>query len=330
MTMCLPVLAEWTILPGWLIGSDGDLYVTAAFSAQIFRFGAQQEGVFSVTLSPPSNLPVTVDYNTAENTALAGSDYTSSSGTVTFAPGVTTRTIRVPTIDDAVEESTENFFVDLSAATGALIQDNQGEVTIVDDDAGRLPGDANLDGRVDATDLTQVGLNWQRSDGVGWAGGDFTADGRVDAADLNVLAQNWLVGISAAAPAADLPARRVPRAPLAQGDQTNAAAADVVMAVTHHSMRIPRSTLKLSSRDFATSDHPNTALSADRRPAPKRIRRLTPPLRPSAADQALLDVTVDDGSLENDLLANLALASQVHNRIIPAMICEPRRHDRLD
>ena len=59
----------------------------------------------------------------------------------------------------------------------------------------RLPGDANLDGKVDAADLNVLAQNWQRSDGVDWEGGDFTGDGRVDAADLNVLAQNWLAGI---------------------------------------------------------------------------------------------------------------------------------------
>jgi len=75
-----------------------------------------------------------VDYSTADNTALAGSDYSSSSGTVTFAPSITTRTILVPTIDDTAEELTESFFVNLSASTGEAIQDNQGEATIVDDD----------------------------------------------------------------------------------------------------------------------------------------------------------------------------------------------------
>ncbi len=66
--------------------------------------------------------------------------------------------------------------------------------------------------------------------------------------------------------------------------------------------------LELSSKDFATSDHPKTALSADPRPEPKSIGRLTPTsLRASAADQALLDLTVDD-LLEDDLLAELASA----------------------
>ena len=40
---------------------------------------------------------MTVNYATANGTALAGSDYAATSGTLTFAPGVTTQTIRVPT-----------------------------------------------------------------------------------------------------------------------------------------------------------------------------------------------------------------------------------------
>jgi hypothetical protein len=58
-----------------------------------------------------------------------------------------------------------------------------------------LRGDANLDGKIDATDLNDVALNWH-SDAIGWSRGDFNADGRVDATDLNRLALNWLDDVS--------------------------------------------------------------------------------------------------------------------------------------
>ena len=51
--------------------------------------------VFTVNLSAPSGLPVSVKYATANGTATAGSDYTAKSGTLTFAAGVTTQTMSV-------------------------------------------------------------------------------------------------------------------------------------------------------------------------------------------------------------------------------------------
>ena len=57
---------------------------------------------FTVILSEPSLLPVTVTYNTFDISAVAGVDYVSMSGTLTFAPGDTVKTIAVAVIDDGV------------------------------------------------------------------------------------------------------------------------------------------------------------------------------------------------------------------------------------
>ncbi len=67
--------------------------------------------------------------------------------------------------------------------------------------AETLWGDATNDGRVDAGDLNQIGLNWRQTVCGGWADGDFNGDSFIDAADLNVIGVNWL--ISAAPQAAD-------------------------------------------------------------------------------------------------------------------------------
>ena len=56
--------------------------------------------VFTAILSAPSLLPVSVTYHTFDITAVAGADYQSTSGTLTFAPGVTAEIIDVPVIDD--------------------------------------------------------------------------------------------------------------------------------------------------------------------------------------------------------------------------------------
>ena len=90
--------------------------------------------LFSATLSNPSSRIVTVQFAAADNTAKAGSDYTPSSGTLSFAPGVTTRLVPVVVTSDQTVEADETFFVNLAMPTEATIADAQGAGTIQNDD----------------------------------------------------------------------------------------------------------------------------------------------------------------------------------------------------
>ena len=77
----------------------------------------------------------TVNYSTANGGALAGSDYVAvSSGTLTFAPGETTKTISVLVNGDLTDEYDQGFFVVLTTPTAAVIGDGQGFANILDDD----------------------------------------------------------------------------------------------------------------------------------------------------------------------------------------------------
>ena len=87
---------------------------------------------FVVTLSTPATQTVTVQYSTSNGTATAGSDYTSKSGTLTFAPGETQKIIAVVVNSDSLTEGTENFTVMLSSPTGATLTDATGLGTILD------------------------------------------------------------------------------------------------------------------------------------------------------------------------------------------------------
>jgi hypothetical protein len=89
---------------------------------------------FTVTLSAASSQTVTVQYDTTDGSASAGSDYRTASGTLTLAPGQTSQTITVAVIGDRVPEPNETFFVNLSGATNATIADGQGVGTISDDE----------------------------------------------------------------------------------------------------------------------------------------------------------------------------------------------------
>ena len=82
---------------------------------------------FTVTLSAPNNTQtVTVDFSTADGAASAGSDYQAASGTVTFNPSETTKTIPITVNGDLLDEPNETFFVNLSNATNGAILDNRG------------------------------------------------------------------------------------------------------------------------------------------------------------------------------------------------------------
>ena len=97
---------------------------------------------FEVTLSRSSDTPVTVDYQTAGGTALEGTDYDAASGTLTFGPGATRRTIEVRTRQDTAAEPNETFTVTLRSPSGATLRDAGAGGTIIDDDAPDPAGPA--------------------------------------------------------------------------------------------------------------------------------------------------------------------------------------------
>ena len=118
---------------------NDDTYVTPTISIDDVAKAEGRNGTmrftFTVTLSVPFATAVTVNYSTANGTATAGTDYTAASGTLTFAPGETTRTITINVKGDRKREADETLFVNLFGATGgALILDPQGIGTILNDD----------------------------------------------------------------------------------------------------------------------------------------------------------------------------------------------------
>jgi hypothetical protein len=90
---------------------------------------------FTVSLSAAYDQAVTVNYRTANGTATAGSDYQAKSGSVTFAPGETIKTITIVVNGDKSRESNETFFVDLfGPSSNALVSVARGTGTIFNDD----------------------------------------------------------------------------------------------------------------------------------------------------------------------------------------------------
>jgi len=92
--------------------------------------------VFTVSLNVASTSSVSVRYATANGTAKSGrnADYLATSGTLTFSPGQSTKTISVTVLNDTLVEPNETFFVNLSSPSGAVIADGSGTGTIENND----------------------------------------------------------------------------------------------------------------------------------------------------------------------------------------------------
>jgi hypothetical protein len=95
---------------------------------------------FTVSLSAAYDQAVTVNYATADGTATAANnDYVAAFGTLTFAPGETTKTITVEVVGNTTPEPDKTIYINLSgASTNALVARGQGVGTIMDDD-GWIP-----------------------------------------------------------------------------------------------------------------------------------------------------------------------------------------------
>src|SRR5262249_12843336 len=134
---------------------------------------------FTVSLSGPSGLPVSVDYSTADGSAMAGDDYTPQSGRLTFAPGETTKSISVSVLGASGDELDETFLLDLRNPVNATIARAEGVGTIRNDGTsargqvlGSVYEDLNGDG---VRDPGEPGLS-------GWTVYlDRNGDGRLDA-----------------------------------------------------------------------------------------------------------------------------------------------------
>src|SRR5205814_2094267 len=129
-------------------------------------------------------------YATANGTALAGTDYVSTNGLLSFAPGTTSQTITVRVNGDLLNEANETFFVNLSNPTNATFSDSQGVGTINNDDpvVSTIPnndvmvtegnsGTTNAVFTVSLSSLTRqtAALNFATADGTALAGTDYVS-----------------------------------------------------------------------------------------------------------------------------------------------------------
>ncbi len=184
-----------------IVDNDPEIKVAIAGNRVTEGNSGTSDEVFTLTLSSPSELPVTVKVATSNGSALAGEDYVARSTTVTFAPGQRAATFAVPVVGDRRIEPLEAFAVTLSAPTNAVIAAGQGAAIgyIVDNDlSGVIQVDATRQavaenvagGYVNVTliraggDVGAVAVPYATANGTALAGQDYNAaSGTVTFAD---------------------------------------------------------------------------------------------------------------------------------------------------
>ncbi|MGD9635429.1 MAG: Calx-beta domain-containing protein, partial [Pirellulales bacterium] len=175
-----------------IIGAPAESTLTiSSVMANEGNSGGTTPFVFTVNLSAGSGQPVTVNYATSNGTATAGSDYTATSGTLTFAPGTTSQLVTVLVNADNTVESDESFTVTLSGAANATIGTATGNGTITNDDVATpslsitnvAASEGNSGGttpfvftvNLSAASGQQVTVGYATSNGTATAGSDYTA-----------------------------------------------------------------------------------------------------------------------------------------------------------
>jgi uncharacterized delta-60 repeat protein len=154
------------------------------------------QAVITVVCSNPSiepvassnSVPLSVNYFTTDGTAIAGQDYTNTSGTLVFTNGIGTNTFTVPIINSGIVTGNRTFSITLTNATspGKIVPPSVQVVTIMDNNSGlsfSSPTYSILKSgvatnitiiRTDNTNLTST-VNFATADGTAVAGTDYVA-----------------------------------------------------------------------------------------------------------------------------------------------------------
>ena len=115
-------------------GLDDPISISVADASAQEGSDASLEFEVSLNRGPGRLVPVSVGYATVDGTAIAGSDYTATSGTLTFEYGDKSKTVSVPVTDDDHDEDEEALTLRLSSASEATISDGEATGTITNSD----------------------------------------------------------------------------------------------------------------------------------------------------------------------------------------------------
>ena len=147
---------------------------------------------YDVVLDKVSSQPITVAYSTSNGTAIAGSDYVSSTGTLTIPAGFLSGSINVASIGDTLVESDETFSLNLSdargatlgvrsMATGTIANDDVPSINITPANISQNEGNTDLTAFTYTVSLDQVSnkvitVAYHTTNGTAIAGSDYVAN----------------------------------------------------------------------------------------------------------------------------------------------------------
>ncbi|HVV37346.1 MAG TPA: Calx-beta domain-containing protein [Acidimicrobiales bacterium] len=173
----------------WLpLGSNAATPSLSVGDVAVTETNSSSSAVFTVSLSAAASNTVSVHYATKNKTAKAPADFTSTSGTLTFTPGQTSKTVTVPVAGDTLFETPETFLLNLTKPTGATIADAQAIGTINNDDpmptlaiadVSKAEGNSGSSTMTFTVSLsapsgTATKVKWSTANGTATAGSDYT------------------------------------------------------------------------------------------------------------------------------------------------------------
>ena len=141
---------------------------------------------FTITRNGDSSGTSSVQYATADGSAVAGDDYTAASGTITFEAGEVSKEVTVDIIDDNVDDDGEDFALSLSDAIDATITTASATASITDNDDAPIIniGNASISEDVGTIDFVvsmttastgSITVDYSAAGGTATAGSDFVA-----------------------------------------------------------------------------------------------------------------------------------------------------------
>ncbi len=179
----LPCISAQAPVPSTLSIDMDDAVVTEGNAGSV-------NAVFAAHLSASSSNTITVDFHTIDGAAVAGQDYLSATGKITFPPGTTNQSVSVTVSGDLAVEPDETFFIGLSNPVNAVLGRTQAIGLIVNDDrafptikignASVKEGDSGAVRAIfpvslSASSPVNVTIDYQTQDGTANAGADYVA-----------------------------------------------------------------------------------------------------------------------------------------------------------
>jgi hypothetical protein len=179
--------SEFSACASGVVSSPGTLQFSTDFISQFENSGSFK---INVTRTNGNSGTVTVQYATADMTAKSPSDYVSTSGTLTFNNGETSKQITIPIVDDSTPEGTESFKILLTNPSGGAVLGNVASATLsIQDnelptlsisDVSQAEGDSGTTAFTFTVTLSNsvndnVTVNYATTDSSATAGSDYQA-----------------------------------------------------------------------------------------------------------------------------------------------------------